>query len=121
MISQHDLVALQDIHAADQGLLARPAGAGQRRPAGLRLPVRRSERRGEGAYRYSAFVFDRSSIELDRSMVYLVSDAAGRLRHKPLVGLFRTLRGTADGGVHVRVDQRADRPGPRRSRIGPLG
>ena len=43
----------------------------------------------DGLEHYSAFVFDRDRIDVDRTTVHFVEDQLGRFRIKPLAGLFR--------------------------------
>jgi hypothetical protein len=88
LIRQYDVVALQDIRAKNRGVLvdfterinaedryydfAEPPELGQ-------LPLER----------HSAFLFDGSSVEIDRGRVYSVADASGTLSESPLVASFR--------------------------------
>jgi deoxyribonuclease-1-like protein len=44
----------------------------------------------DGLEHYSAFVFDRARLDVDRTTVHFVEDRLGRIRIKPLVGSFRT-------------------------------
>jgi len=87
VIRRFDVVAIQDVRARDQGILldfieqintegrhydfATPPSVG-------REPVEQ----------YSAFLFDRATVEIDRSTVCVVQDDAGRFRREPLVGSF---------------------------------
>lgn len=89
IISRFDLIVIPDMHADNQGLLVRlieQAQAVSHRsfdyaaPPSVQLNV---------VDRYAAFVFDRSMIEVDRSMVFTVADPSRHFRSKPLVGVFR--------------------------------
>lgn len=87
IISRFDLVALQGIQASNQGLLVQ-----------LLNQVRTADRDydfaiapevvARGGEPWSAFVFDRTAIAVDRTTVFPIDDAGGRLRRKPLVGSF---------------------------------
>ena len=88
LVRRFDVVAVQDVRAPNQGLLvefvelinaegrfydfATPPSVG-------RDPVEQ----------YSAFLFDRATVQIDRSTVYVVEDPAGRFRREPLVASFR--------------------------------
>jgi exonuclease III len=111
LLPRFDLIALQNIRAANQGVLVRlveQINAAQRQydfavAADVHL---------KGAEQYSAFLLDRATVEVDRTQVYLVEDAAGRFQRKPLVGAFRA-RGPNPAEAFtftlVNVDLEADR------------
>jgi hypothetical protein len=88
LLPRFDVIALQSVRAPNQGVLVRlveQINAAQRQydfavAADLHL---------KGGEQFSAFLFDRATIEVDRAQVYLVEDAAGRFQRKPLVGAFR--------------------------------
>jgi hypothetical protein len=89
VIGRFDLVALQGIQAPNQGLVVRlveQVNAG-RRDYDYAVAADLSPERTES---YNAFVFDRSTIEIDRTTVFPVEDPAGHLSRRPLVGSFRT-------------------------------
>ena len=88
LIRQFDVVAVQDVRARNQGLLVEfveQINAGGRYydfavlPSVGRDPVEQ----------YAAFLFDRATVQIDRSTVYPVQDPAGRFRREPLVASFR--------------------------------
>ena len=70
---------------------------------------------------YSAFVFDRERIDVDRTTVHFVEDRLGRFRIKPLVGSFR-VRGPdpAEAFTFTLINVEID-PDRTRRRIGPAG
>ena len=88
VIRRFDVVAVQDIQARNQAILAQlleQVNADGRHyhyvvDPGVDQDV---------VHQYSALLFDRATIQVDRSTVCLVSDAEGRLRHPPLVAAFR--------------------------------
>lgn len=111
VIQKFDIVAIQDVQAPNQGVVVRlveQVNAGGRHydfavpPSVGRDPVEQ----------YSALLFDRATVEIDRRTVYSVDDPTGQLRRKPLVASFRA-RGAdpADAftftliNVHVSPDQ----------------
>ncbi|MBN2475833.1 MAG: hypothetical protein JXB62_14570 [Pirellulales bacterium] len=88
LLSGYDLVALQDVRAANRGVLVRLVDAIN--AAGLTYDLATAPGVLEGgAEQYSAFLLNTATIEIDRSKVHCVEDPAGRLRHKPLVAQFR--------------------------------
>lgn len=111
LIRRFDVVAVQGIRARNKGVLldlvdkvnatgrhfdfATDAGVGT-----------------EAVERYSAFLFDKATIEIDRSKVYTVEDPQNRLQHKPLAAMFRA-RGAESSeaftfvlvNVHVSADR----------------
>ena len=88
LIRDFDVVALQNIRASNQGaireLVDRVNVSGRHYDFAVSAEVGT-----ESIDRYSAFVFDKAAVEIDRSTVCLVDDPAGRFRTRPLVGLFR--------------------------------
>ena len=111
---QFDLLAIQDVQARNQGVLmafVEAINAGGRQydfvtaPAVGREPVRQ----------YSAFVFDRATIEVDRATVATVVDPGRKFRRPPLVASFRA-RGPDPSeaftftliNVHTDAEQAAD-------------
>jgi hypothetical protein len=88
LLSRFDLIALQNIRAPNQGLLVRLVE--QINAAGRQYDfATAAEVNLKGLEQYSAFLLDRASIDVDRTQVYMVEDAAGRFQRKPLVGAFR--------------------------------
>ena len=88
LFHRFDVVAVQDVRAADQGMLVRLVDQINATGRSYDFATAESVRNG-AAGRYSAFLFDKATIEIDRSMVHSVEDPAGRFRHEPLVALFR--------------------------------
>ena len=92
-VTQFDLVAVQDVRARNQGALVRLVeridAIGRHYDFAVCPTVVR-----DNVEQYSAFLFDRATLEVDRSTVCSVKDTAGRFRHKPLVAAFR-VRGPA--------------------------
>jgi deoxyribonuclease-1-like protein len=81
VISRFDVVAVQ---AVQQGALLRLVD--QVNAGGRQYDYASG---ADAAGQSGGFLFDRSSIEIDRSTVQSVADPGGRLRHQPLVALFR--------------------------------
>jgi deoxyribonuclease-1-like protein len=92
LLPRFDLVALQGVRGRNRGVLVRlveqlNAVAG---PAGRNYDFATCPTQERDAVEhYSAFLFDRNRIEVDRSTVHFVEDRLGRFRTKPLVGSFR--------------------------------
>lgn len=111
VLQQFDLVALQDIQAPNQSVLVRIIEQinvmGRHYDFVLPPSVGR-----DPVEEYSAFIFDRATVEVDRRTVYTVEDPTRQLRHKPLVASFRA-RGAAANeaftftliNVHTSPDQ----------------
>jgi len=103
VLPQFDIVAVQDIRAVNQGVMAQlverinATGAQFDYAVGpdvQRGIVKRQANQGVvGPYEmlepYSAFLFDKTIIEIDRSTVTSVKDTAERFRCDPLIALFR--------------------------------
>lgn len=92
LIPRFDLLAVQGIRGKNRGALIRMveqlnAIVG---PSGrvYDFAVCPTQNR-DALEHYSAFLFDRNRIEVDRSTVHFVEDRLGRFRTKPLVGSFR--------------------------------
>jgi deoxyribonuclease-1-like protein len=89
LLPRFDLVAVQDIRAADRGLLVRLI-ENINKATGRDYDFATDEQAGRGTFEpYSAFLFNRNAVEVDRLKVESVDDPQGRFRHKPLVGQFR--------------------------------
>jgi hypothetical protein len=89
LFSTFDLVAVQGVRGKNQGVLVHlidqiNAATGRTYDFAT-CPTQQRD----GLEHYSAFVFDRGTIEVDRSTVHFVEDPLGRLRIKPLAGSFR--------------------------------
>ncbi|MHC4178512.1 MAG: exonuclease/endonuclease/phosphatase family protein [Planctomycetota bacterium] len=88
VIPRFDVLAVQGIGVANRRLLVRlvdQINAGGRQYDFATAPAGASDPAGQ----YTAFLFNRATIEIDRSTVLSVGDAAGRFNHRPLVALFR--------------------------------
>ncbi len=87
VIGRFDVVAIQDVRARDQGLLIefleRINAGGRHYDFATSPDVGRNE-----VEQYSAFLLDRSTVQIDRSTVYLVEDEAGRFGREPLAASF---------------------------------
>ena len=88
LIPRFDLVAIQDIRAADRGILVRLVE--QINAGGREFDFATHDEAGRGDLEpFSAFLFNRNAVEVDRSKVQLVEDPEGRFRRPPLMGQFR--------------------------------
>jgi len=95
IIPQFELVAVQGLYGPTQGAVVRlveriNAATGRRYGFAACAPGER-----DPAEEYSAFLFDETALEVDRSTLHLVADQANRFRHPPLVAAFR-VRGPAE-------------------------
>jgi len=95
LIRQFDVVAIQEIRSLDQDVMPRfieiinAAGRNYDFVIGPRIGDTSSKEQ-------YAFVFDRQSIEVDRTFTYTVNDPDNLLHREPLVGWFRTRGPSAD-------------------------
>lgn len=127
VLPQFDIVAVQDIRAINQGVMVQlverinATGAQFDYAVGPDVQhgavTRHANQDMVGPYEtiepYSAFLFDKTIIEIDRSTVTSVKDTANRFRCSPLIALFR-VRGPEPGEaftfklINVHIDpQRA--------------
>jgi hypothetical protein len=94
LLSRFDLIALQGVRGKNHGVLIRLVeqlnAASGRNYNYATCPTQQRD----ALEHYSAFLFDQGRIEVDRSTVHFAEDRLGRIRLKPLVGLFRA-RGPA--------------------------
>ncbi len=88
MISQFEVVAIQDIRARNLGLLSELIEMINATGKQYNFATCPTAQR-DSVQCYSAFVYDETGIDVDRTMVHSVDDPQGRFRHPPLVGLFR--------------------------------
>jgi deoxyribonuclease-1-like protein len=89
LLPRFDLIALEGLRGKNQGVLVRlveQLNALSGRQYNFATCPTQSR---DGIEHYSAFVFDRTALEIDRTTVHFVEDSLGRFRHKPLVGAFR--------------------------------
>ena len=94
LIPQFELIAVQGVRGKNQAALVRlldqvNATSGRSYDFAT-CPTQRRD----AVEHYSAFLFDRARIDVDRSTVHFVEDRLNRFRTKPLVGAFR-VRGPA--------------------------
>jgi hypothetical protein len=89
LLPRFDLVAVQGVRGKNQGVLHRLIeqlnGAMGRTYDFATCPTQQRD----GLEHYSAFIFDRARIDIDRTTVHFIEDRLGRFRTKPLVGAFR--------------------------------
>jgi hypothetical protein len=89
LLPQFDLVAVQGVRGKNQGVLVRLIeqinAASGRNYDFATCPTQRRD----ALERYSAFLFDRARIDVDRRTVRFIEDRLGRFRTKPLAGSFR--------------------------------
>ena len=94
LIRAFDVVAIQGIVARNQSplvYLIEQVNAG-----GRYYDFATSAKVGaEPVQEYMALLFDRATVQIDRTTICLVEDPAGRIRHEPLVASFRA-RGPAE-------------------------
>jgi hypothetical protein len=109
ILRQFDVVALQNIRSSSDSVLptlVQELNRGGRQFDGAIGP-RVGPRDAEQQY---AFVFNRSTLELDREELYTVDDRSGVLTYEPLVAWFRAVGPSADEAftfslVSLRLDE----------------
>jgi len=88
IVRQFDVVAIQEIRSTDVGLI--PRFVEQINSAGLHYDFVIGPRVGRTKTKEQfAFIFDTSSLEVDRQQVYTVEDPLDVLHREPLVAWFR--------------------------------
>jgi hypothetical protein len=108
VLPQFDAIALQGIRAKNRGVLVRLVeqinATGRTYDFACSPTVDR-----DGMQQYNALLFDRASVEVDRSTVRYVEDTANRFRYKPLTALFR-VRGppVAEAFTFALIDVQTD-------------
>ena len=89
LLPRFELTAVQGVRGKNQGVLVRLVeqlnAATGRTFDFATCPTQQRD----GVEHYSAFLFDRARIEVDRTTVHFVEDRGNRFRTKPLVGSFR--------------------------------
>jgi deoxyribonuclease-1-like protein len=89
LLPRFEIIALQGIRGRNQGVLVRLAeqvgAAAGRKYDFATCPTQQRD----ALEHYSAFLFDATRIDVDRTTVRFVDDRSGQLRIKPLVGAFR--------------------------------
>lgn len=88
VIRKFDIVALQDIQARNRGILTQLVEQVNAEGRFYHYAVAANVDR-EVVHQYSAFVFDRATVQVDLSTVYPLQDPDGRLRRAPLAASFR--------------------------------
>ena len=95
IVRKFDVVAIQEIRSRDQDILPRFVEAVNE--AGRQYDYVIGPRLGRSNSKEQyAFVFDRSSIEVDRTQLYTVEDPEDVLHREPFVGWFRVRGPPAD-------------------------
>jgi deoxyribonuclease-1-like protein len=89
LLPQFDLVALQGVRGRNQGVLVRLVdqlnAATGRQYAFATCPTQQRD----AIEHYCAFLYDCGRLDVDRRTVRFIDDPQGRLRIKPLMGMFR--------------------------------
>ena len=88
LFAKFDLVAVQGVRGRNQSVLVHLIDQINATGRAYAFATCLTQQR-DGLEHYSAFVFDCSTIEVDRSTVHFVEDPLGRIRIKPLAGSFR--------------------------------
>lgn len=89
IVRQFDVVAIQEIRSLDQDVM--PRFIEIINAAGRHYDFVIGERIGDTSSKEQyAYVFDRQTIEVDRTFLYTVNDPDNFLHREPLVGWFRT-------------------------------
>ena len=88
IVRQFDVVAIQEVRSRDQDVLPRFVDAinATGRQYDFVIGPRLGDTNSKEQY---AFLFDRQSIEVDRTFLYTVNDPENLLHREPLVGWFR--------------------------------
>ena len=88
LVPNFELIAVQGVQSKNQGVLVKLVqevnATGQKYEFAVCPAVKR-----DSIPNYSGFLFDSTSIEIDRSTLRWVEDPHERFRHKPLMALFR--------------------------------
>jgi endonuclease/exonuclease/phosphatase family metal-dependent hydrolase len=88
IVRQFDVIAVQEIRSRDQDIL--PSFIERINAAGRQYDYVIGPRIGRSNSKEQyAFIFDRASIEVDRSQLYTIDDPDDLLHREPLVGWFR--------------------------------
>jgi deoxyribonuclease-1-like protein len=90
VIAKFDLVAVQDIHAENRGVLVKLLREINTAGGNFDYAVCPSTT-ADPVGHYSAFLFNKASVEVDHHTVQSVNDPNNRFSHKPLVGSFRAV------------------------------
>jgi hypothetical protein len=91
LLPSFDLIAIEGVRGKNQGVLIRLVeqlnSVSGRTYDFATCPTQQRD----ALEHFSAFLFDRGRVEIDRGTVHFVEDRLGRIRHKPLIGSFRAL------------------------------
>jgi deoxyribonuclease-1-like protein len=89
LLPQFELIALQGVRGKNQGVLVRLVEqintGGGRHYSFATSPLQQRD----GIEHYSAFLYDRTVLEIDRRTVHFIEDSQRRFRHPPLAASFR--------------------------------
>ena len=108
VLPHFDVIALQGIHAKGRGLLVRLVE--QINATGRFYDFASSPTADrDGLEHYNAFLFDRTSIEIDRSTVQFDRGPGGPVPPQAAGGRVSRARSAREGSLHLRPDQRANR------------
>jgi deoxyribonuclease-1-like protein len=97
LLPQFEIIAVQGVRGRNQGVLVRlreQINAAGRQYDYVTCPTQQRD----GIEHYSAFIYDRTALEVDRHTVHFVEDPLRRFRHKPLMASFRA-RGVESGAA----------------------
>ena len=89
LLPRFDVVAVQGVRGRNQGVLVRLIDQIKAATGRTYDFVTCPTQQRDALEHYSAFLFDPATIDVDPKTVRFVEDPLGRLRIKPLVGLFR--------------------------------
>lgn len=108
IIAGFDVIAVQDVRESHVGSLHELLEVVNARGRHFDFAVAPEVGRGS-VTRYNAFIFNRATVEIDRFKICEVTDTAGLMRCRPLVGVFRA-RGpqTCDAFTFVLVNVNVD-------------
>ena len=108
VLPHFDVIALQGIRSKSRGLLVHLVEQVNATGRSYDFATDAAALR-DGPAQYNAVLFDRASVELDRSTVHFVGDPTGSFRYKPLVAAFR-VRGpiAAEAFTFTLIDVQTD-------------
>ncbi len=108
VLPHFDVIALQGIRSKSRGLLVHLVEQVNATGRSYDFATDAAALR-DGLIQYNAVLFDRASVELDRSTVHFVGDPTGSFRYKPLVAAFR-VRGpiAAEAFTFTLIDVQTD-------------
>jgi len=109
LVPQFDLMAVQGVRGKSQAALVRLIDQVNATSGRTFDFITCPTQRRDALEHYSAFLFDRARIDVDRNTVHFVEDRLNRFQTKPLVGAFRVRGPDADQAftftlINVEVD-----------------